>query len=99
MRSAKNQSKHDALVEIIANTMLNDCWEVAAALKGWPNWPPNLNGSEPDVYGWKDGYELVVEVETPDSMNTMEALIQKAAFEQWRAENPSCREVRIDVTD
>jgi hypothetical protein len=87
-RSSSSQSKHDAQVARDAHEFKRLGYEVSADIAGY-NKPPTIGGYKPDVYASKGRKSIIIEVETPDSVDGARDLKQKAAFERAARRSPS----------
>ena len=96
-RSNKTKSKHDAKVSAEALHYDSKGYDVWADVSGCPQ-PEVINGYRPDVIAKKDGHTSVVEVETPDSVDSTRDLAQQKAFKEW-ADKSKYRHFRRVVTD
>lgn len=85
-RTATSQSKHDVRVRSEANDYKQRGYEVWADILGWSQ-PETFGGFRPDVIAKSNGHTTVVEVETPDSVNSKRDLEQQRAFKQWASRN------------
>ena len=79
-RTKRSQSSHDALVQKLAEQLERQGHTVKADVSGYSK-PQTLYGVRPDIIAEKDGKRRIVEVETPDSLNTARDLKQKKIFE------------------
>jgi len=96
VRLAEAQTKHDNKVKEIADSYHSTGYEVYADhVQGRYGKPLERNGHIPDVVAKKvDGNkklteEIIVEVETKDSVDSEEAVAQRNAFEAYARGNPS----------
>ena len=96
-RTIVSQSKHNQRVEIEARKYLAMGYTVDADLTGWSK-PPTIYNRIPDVFAKTLGHILVVEFETPDSVNSSDDIEQQKAFQRWANEYDN-REFRRVVTD
>lgn len=78
-RNPTGRSRHDRRVAIEARSYEARKYLVQADISGYPQ-PETINGYIPDVFAEKSGYVSIVEVETPDTLNTRHALAQARAF-------------------
>lgn len=78
-RGQASQSKHDRKVREIAKDYEHRGYNVSADVPGYPQ-PPAIGGYRPDVVARKSGHETIVEVETPDSLNSPRDIAQQNAF-------------------
>jgi len=95
-RGKASQSKHDRMVEKIAQDYEAKGYDVSADVEGYPQ-PPTLGGYRPDVVASKGGQETIVEVETPDSVNSLRDTAQQGAFRR-AARRSDTRHYRRIVT-
>lgn len=79
-RGVSTQSKHDRAVEKIAQDYEDRGYDVSADVEGYPR-PPTIGGYRPDVVARKGGHETIVEVETPDSVDSPRDRAQQKAFQ------------------
>ena len=80
-RSKGSQSKHDAQVRKTANQFKKQGFDVQADVSGFKQ-PDTIGGFRPDVIGKKGNQRKIVEVETPDSVNSARDQAQQKAFRQ-----------------
>ena len=80
-RGQSSQSKHDRKVREVAKDYEARGYNVGADIPGYPQ-PPTIGGYRPDVVARKGGQETIVEVETPDSVNSPRDIAQQRAFHQ-----------------
>ena len=78
-RGQSSQSKHDRKVREIAKDYEARGYDVFADVGSYPQ-PPTIGGRRPDVVARKSGQETIVEVETPDSVNSPRDIAQQGAF-------------------
>jgi len=78
-RSRKSQSKHDAKVRSVANSLNRKGYEVKADVKGFSK-PKTVRGFRPDIDAKSGKKRIIVEVETPDSKNSFRDKKQQQAF-------------------
>ncbi len=78
-RGQPSQGKHDRKVRQIAGDYEHRGYNVSADVPGYPQ-PPTIGGYRPDVVARKSGQETIVEVETPDSVNSPRDIAQQGAF-------------------
>lgn len=97
-RTTSNQTKHDKEVKRIADDYKDKEYTVQADLKDYPL-PELIGGYCPDVRAQLKnvGYEVVVEVETTDSVDSDHAKKQDAAFKKWQSQDPSNRTYRRTI--
>lgn len=78
-RPKRSQSKHDAEVRREANRLDKAGYDVKADLKGYPQ-PDTIGGFRPDVVGTKGKQRKIIEVETPESVDSARDTKQQKAF-------------------
>ena len=78
-RGQSSQSKHDRKVQQIARDYKARGYNVSADAAGYPQ-PPTIGGYIPDVVATKGGHQTIVEVETPDSVNSPRDIAQQGAY-------------------
>jgi len=81
-RSKKGQAEHDRQVRQVANKYLKKGYKVLADFPGWEQ-PDTIKGVRPDLRVRKKGHETLIEIETPESVETARDEKQKKAFKQW----------------
>ena len=70
-RSSSGQSAHDREVLKVVRQLKRDGWDVSADLPAFPKPAPiGAEGRIPDVEAHKRGHRKLVEVETPESLET-----------------------------
>ena len=79
-RSHQNQSKHDRHVKKLADRYKQGNYKVKADVHGHPQ-PDTLNGRRPDIQAKRGQEEIIIEVETQDSINSDAA--QHRALQQY----------------
>jgi len=91
-RSPAKQAKHDQDVRRIADDYKLIGYAVQAEASGYPL-PDLIGGYRPDVRVKLEliGFEVVIEVETPDSIDTDHAKQQDAAFSNWARQDTENR--------
>lgn len=83
MRTKEGQKRHDEGVIAVAAELLRSGWStVYADLPGKAK-PPQIGDYVPDVYGRHGIAEIVIEVETTDTVNTPHAEVQRNTFSVW----------------
>ena len=99
-RSKGSQSKHDAEVRRIAKEFKSKGYDVQADVRGYPK-PDTIGGLRPDVVATKGDAKKIVEVETPDSLNTARDLQQQSAFREAakRSKKTTFRRVVVKTED
>lgn len=80
-RGQASQSKHDRKVRQIARDYQARGYDVSADVAGYPQ-PPTIGRYRPDVVARKGGHETIVEVETPDPVNSPRDIVQQGAFQR-----------------
>ena len=80
-RTKKSQSQHDAEVTRQAKELEKQGWEVEADVPGFPQ-PKTTGGVRPDVDARKGGQRKIIEVETPDSVDTARDKKQQKQFQK-----------------
>ena len=85
-RTTERQTKHDKKVSEEANDYANKGYKVWADLKGW-GMPSERNGYRPDVVAKSSVKEIIVEVETDDSIETDKDQI--SAFKKYAEARPN----------
>ncbi len=78
-RSKRSQARHDAAVRKIAKGFEQRRYEVKADVSGFQR-PDTLGGYRPDVVAIKGRERKIVEVETPESVDSARDLKQQQAF-------------------
>jgi hypothetical protein len=82
-RSAQEQNKHDEEVRKIAREYKRKGYRVwADDIKGFSD-PESVHGRVPDVVARRDGHITLVEVETPNSVDTKRDREQRSRFKSW----------------
>jgi len=104
MRTKEGQKLHDSFVAAVAGMLVKRGFNrVFADLPGRTK-PPKLNGYIPDIYAVKvERFQglpfarevVVVEVETEDTQNTLQTLLQHMALRKWAIDNRAAFEVII----
>ena len=80
-RSKRSQSKHDAEVRKVANQLKKQRYDVQADVSGFKQ-PDTIGGFRPDVVAQKGKQRKIIEVETPDSVDSARDQQQQKAFKQ-----------------
>ncbi|MEW6374724.1 MAG: hypothetical protein AB1502_02910 [Thermodesulfobacteriota bacterium] len=75
-RSNKGQVEHDREVGRVANEYLRKGYTVLADLPGWEQ-PETIKGLRPDLRARKKGHETLIEIETPESVESARDKKQK----------------------
>ena len=93
-RTKKGQAVHDKNVLREANKLKRQGFDVEADLPGFDK-PSTLGGFTPDVVARKGKQRKIVEVETPESVDSARDKKQQQAFRQAskRSENTTFRRV------
>lgn len=84
-RSRKEQEQHDQKVLEISRKLENKGYKVKADIKGYsqPDTIGYKDPRRPDIYASGQGWERIVEVETPSSMHTKRFQKQDEKFKSW----------------
>jgi len=82
LRSKKGQAEHDREVKRVANEYFKKGYKVLADFPGWEQ-PDTIKGMRPDLRVRKKGHETLIEVETPESVESARDEKQKKVFKQW----------------
>ena len=69
---------HDNCVGVWAEAFTLAGWDVYSALSGYSE-PPSIHGKIPDIYAWTCNHEMVVEVETNESIGAKQSIV----FRDW----------------
>jgi hypothetical protein len=96
-RGKTSQDKHNKKVREVAQSYKSKGYEVYADVPGYPQ-PTTIGGYRPDVVAKKDRQETIVEVETPDSVNSQRDVAQQGAFRQ-AAKRSEKRHYKRIITD
>jgi hypothetical protein len=96
-RTRSSQSQHDREVQKQANEYKRKGYQVAADLPGFSK-PTTIGGYRPDVKAKKGRKEVVVEVETTDSVDSTRDVKQQGAFQRWARRNED-RQFKRKITD
>ncbi len=78
-RTQKFQSEHDALVRELAREFKDKGYAVEADVSGFSR-PATIGGYRPDIVAKKGEARKIVEVETPDSVDSARDTQQQQAF-------------------
>ena len=78
-RSQRSQSRHDAEVRRLAKSFEKRRYEVKADISGFQR-PDTLGGYRPDVVAMKGTERRIIEIETPESVDSARDLKQQRAF-------------------
>lgn len=96
-RGTRSQSEHDKKVQRIAKDLERQGYAVKADVPGFPQ-PGTISGVRPDVLATKGKVRKIVEVETPDSVDSARDQKQQQAFRQSARRSPNTT-FRREVTD
>ena len=80
-RSKRSQSKHDAEVRKTATRLKRQGYSVKADVSGFPQ-PETIGGVRPDVLATKGKQKQIVEVETPESVDSARDQKQQQTFQR-----------------
>ena len=80
-RSNRAQSAHDAEVRRVAKQLERQGYKVYADVSGFPQ-PSTINGYRPDIDATRGKEREIVEIETPESVDSKRDLAQQRAFQQ-----------------
>lgn len=96
-RNKKSQSKHDREVVRIATELENKGFKVKADIPGYSQ-PSTIGGYRPDVVAKKGKQRRIIEVETPDSVDSARDQKQQKAFRNaaTRSQNTTFRRTITD---
>ena len=78
-RSQRSQTRHDAEIRRIARSFTKRHYEVKADVSGFQR-PDTLGGYRPDVVAKKGRERKIIEIETPESIDSARDLHQQQAF-------------------
>lgn len=78
-RTKQSQSKHDRAVQRAADSYSRQGFDVTADIKGYQQ-PKTIGGYRPDVVAKRGRERIIVEVETPDSVDSARDQNQQKAF-------------------
>lgn len=92
-RTKASQSKHNNKVLAEAKKLEREQYNVSADIAGYKK-PPSRGGYVPDIVAKKGKEEFIIEVETPDSVNSPRDIAQQGAF-QRAARKPGVKFKRI----
>lgn len=96
-RSKRSQSKHDGEVRRVARQLEKKDFNVEADVSGYAR-PDTIGGFRPDVVARKGRERKIIEVETPDSVDSARDSEQQQAFRQ-AARRSAKTTFRRTVTD
>lgn len=89
MRTKEGQKRHDEGVSCYTSQLGELGWRlIYADLPGHAK-PPQIGAYIPDLYAKTGLKEIVIEIETRDSINTAHAIFQKNTFERWAKQSPN----------
>ena len=93
-RSKKGQAEHDREVRKVANEYLEKGYKVLADLPNQER-PDTVKGLRPDLSVKKKRHETLIEIETPESVESARDEKYKKAFEEWseRSEHKHFRRI------
>lgn len=94
-RSQQNQSKHDRHVKKLAERYNQGRYTVKADVQGYPR-PDTLNGRRPDIQATSGKQEIIIEVETRDSIDSDAA--QHRALQKY-ADKSKNRTFKVELAD
>jgi alpha-amylase/alpha-mannosidase (GH57 family) len=96
-RSKRGQAEHDREVREVANEYLKKGYKVLADLPNQER-PDTVRGVRPDLSVKKKGHETLIEIETPESVESARDEKQKKAFKQWseRSQQRHFRRILIE---
>lgn len=97
-RNPASQTEHDRKVSQEAREYKRKGYQVQADIPGYPK-PANIGNFRPDIRAKKGVHQTVVEVETPDSVDSVRDVQQQGAFHRWRRRDPARRHYRRVITD
>ncbi len=97
MRTKEGQDRHDHGVLVVASEARQRGWTTVFADLPTYAKPPVIQSYVPDIYAHNGRAELIVEVETNDSIGTAHAIAQKMAFTRWQQESPTLRKFQVIV--
>jgi hypothetical protein len=72
-RSKRGQAEHDREVRRVANEYLRKGYKVLVDLPDWEQ-PDTVKGVRPDLSVKKKGHETLIEVETPEAEEDLQAV-------------------------
>lgn len=91
MRTKENQVRHDQGVVFWAGDLIKNGWATVLSDLPGNKKPPQIGGYIPDVYGCHLNEEIVIEVETTDSIESEHTKSQCSMFHLWKNQSPSRR--------
>jgi|SRR3989344_9165984 len=87
-RTKGGQANHDCGLVAVAGDAIRKGWRsILVDLPGYVR-PPQINGYIPDIYARSGMYELVIEIETRDTVNLSHSKTQAIAFQSWARMSP-----------
>lgn len=89
-RNKRSQSKHDSEVKKTAQEFKKKGFKVKADIKGFEK-PSSIYGYRPDIIAEKGDLTEILEIETPDSVNSTRDIKQKEAFRKAARSNKNTR--------
>lgn len=84
MRTKENQGKHDKGVAFWANQLINKGWSIVYSDLIDNTKPPQIGNYIPDVFGKHGIQEVIIEVETSDSVDLDHTKLQLSVFQVWK---------------
>lgn len=93
VRSKASQSKHNVEVRRTANQLKKQGYNVKADIIGFSR-PDTIDGFRPDVIAQKGNIRKIVEVETPDSVDSVRDQKQQKAFKNSAARSKATTFIR-----
>lgn len=93
-RNPVSQTKHDRRVKREATEYKKKGYTVEADVSGFPQ-PGTIGGQRPDIMARKGTYVSIVEVETPDSVNSAHAQAQDSSFRRAARRRPNWHYRRV----
>jgi hypothetical protein len=96
-RNQSSQRKHDVEVQKIARKLERKGFEVDADIRGYDQ-PKTIGGYRPDLIAKKGSQRRIIEVETPDSVDSARDQAQQQAFRRAADRSESTTFKRV-VTD
>ena len=86
-RPKASQSRHNGVVKRVAKNLASEGWNVQADVPGYePPEPIGKTGSVPDIVASKRGHTRIIEVETPESLDSDRE--QRATFARSAGQKP-----------
>lgn len=84
MRTKENQTKHDNGVIYWANELIQKGWPIVYADLPGKVKPPQIGNHIPDIYAKHINQEIVIEIETDDSVGLEHTKNQLLTFTVWK---------------